>query len=161
MFTNVLIALDGSASGECVLRLAAAIATGETRLSVLCVVDAGYRQVDAAPDGREPDGLLYPRAVEQTAHGERVVAEAVAYLTSRGRQATGWLCDGPPADTVVAEARRIDADLVVMGHRHLSRLRRWADPSTADAVIDRAPCPVLVDAGELAVRETPARAAAE
>lgn len=98
-------------------------------------------------DGREPDGLLYPRAAEQTSHAERVVADAVAYLSGLGQDATGWLCAGSPAGALTPEARRISADLVVMGHRRLSHLERWATPSTAEAVVDRAPWPVLIDGG--------------
>ncbi|CAH2773896.1 MAG: hypothetical protein CBARDCOR_2395 [uncultured Caballeronia sp.] len=147
MFNNVLIALDGSAAGERVLRLATAVAvTGRTRLNVLCVVDPGYRQWNTAADGHESHGLLYPCATEQTSQAERVVGDAVSYLSGLGQSASGWVCDGAPADTLIAEARRIGADLIVMGHRHLSRLQRWADPSTADAVVERAPCPVLIDA---------------
>lgn len=147
MFTNVLIALDGSTASERVLHLAATVATpGRTRLNILCVVDPSYKSNTTA-DGREPDGLLYPRAAEQTTQAQRVVTDAVAHLNGLGQNATGWLCAGPPADTLIAEARRISADLVVMGHRHLSHLQRWADPSTADAVIDHAPCPVLIDTG--------------
>jgi nucleotide-binding universal stress UspA family protein len=32
-----------------------------------------------------------------------------------------------------------------MGHHHLSRLRRWANPSTSGEVIDRSSCPVLIE----------------
>ncbi len=57
----------------------------------------------------------------------------------------GRVCTGQPSDTIIIEAKRIGADVIVMGHRHLSRLQRWADPSTAEAVIERAPCPVLIE----------------
>lgn len=149
MFKNILIALDGSAASERLIRLAGTISTpDQTRLHVLCAIDPGYESTHRASAQREPDGLLYPRAIEETACAEQLVADVVARLRASGLNATGWLCAGPAADTLVAEARRIGADLVVMGHRHLSRLERWAEPSTASAVVERAPCPVLVDAGD-------------
>ncbi|MCP3711393.1 universal stress protein [Paraburkholderia sp. CNPSo 3274] len=39
-------------------------------------------------------------------------------------------CAGNPADVVVEQARLLNAEVIVMGHHHLSRLRRLTNPST-------------------------------
>jgi nucleotide-binding universal stress UspA family protein len=43
------------------------------------------------------------------------------------------------------QARRLKCDLIVIGHRHLSRLERLFEPSIGQWTIDHAPCPVLVE----------------
>jgi nucleotide-binding universal stress UspA family protein len=62
-----------------------------------------------------------------------------------GFEVEGHLLGGDPFDAIVESATRLRADLIVMGHRHLSRLQRLTTPSTADRVLERAPCPVLVE----------------
>jgi nucleotide-binding universal stress UspA family protein len=48
-------------------------------------------------------------------------------------------------DAITGHARKIDADLFVVGHRHLdSRAARWWRRSTARALIGHARCSVLV-----------------
>jgi nucleotide-binding universal stress UspA family protein len=56
------------------------------------------------------------------------------------------LCGGNyPADVVIERARLLAAEVIVTGHHHLSRLRRWDSPSTSGEVIDRSPCAVLIE----------------
>jgi len=59
---------------------------------------------------------------------------------------------------IVACAKKLGVDLVVMGCRGRGGIRRAIGGSVSDAVIRRAPCPVLVvPSNELA--QTPERAA--
>lgn len=51
---------------------------------------------------------------------------------------------GHPAQCVLAEATRAQADLIVMAASGRSRVARFFVGSTADRVIREAPCPVLV-----------------
>ena len=62
--------------------------------------------------------------------------------------ATGVACEGvaidaPAAIGVVNEAVERGADLIVMGTRGLSGLKRFALGSVAEKVVRTAPCPVL------------------
>jgi nucleotide-binding universal stress UspA family protein len=50
---------------------------------------------------------------------------------------------GTPADRIVAEAKRLQADLIVLGARPRSSLGRLMFGSTTETVIRTAPCPVL------------------
>jgi universal stress protein E len=52
---------------------------------------------------------------------------------------------GRPADGIVAFATDRNADLVVMGAVSRSRLERFFVGSTAESVLDRLPCNVLVE----------------
>ena len=51
---------------------------------------------------------------------------------------------GQPVEAIVAKARELNCELIIMGHRHLSRLGRLLDPSISAKVIDRVDMPVLV-----------------
>jgi nucleotide-binding universal stress UspA family protein len=51
---------------------------------------------------------------------------------------------GHPAEVIVDYAQRYGVDLIAMGHRGLSGLRRFLVGSVADRVVDHAPCMVLV-----------------
>ena len=48
------------------------------------------------------------------------------------------------AEQIVASAQQVHADLIVIGHRRRSLVRRLAEASVAKRVIDRARCSVLV-----------------
>jgi universal stress protein E len=52
---------------------------------------------------------------------------------------------GVPAKDIVAQAREIDASLVLMGAVSRRRLERWFVGSTAEAALDRLPCNVWVE----------------
>ena len=53
------------------------------------------------------------------------------------------LVEGDPADLIIATAREWGADLVVLGNDSRGRLAHFLLGSTADAVIRKAPCPVV------------------
>lgn len=59
--------------------------------------------------------------------------------------ALGHLRIGAPARDIVAEAKALDAGLVVMGAVSRRRLERWFVGSTAESVLDRLPCNVWIE----------------
>jgi nucleotide-binding universal stress UspA family protein len=96
------------------------------------------------------DGVLVPTPVD--------VAESVRGQLKQVRPAdprvvvNHRLAEGNPVDEILKAAREIRADLIVMGTRGRSGLRRVLMGSVAEGVMRQAPCPVLT------VR-TPAKAA--
>jgi hypothetical protein len=57
------------------------------------------------------------------------------------------LREGDPAEEIVALAEGLDADLVVVGSRGSGLVGRLITGSVSEAVVRRAPCPVLVVRG--------------
>ncbi|MNH29715.1 Universal stress protein family protein [compost metagenome] len=53
---------------------------------------------------------------------------------------------GLPVEAIVAKAQELRCELIIMGHRHLTRLGRLLDPSISAKVIDQVEVPVLVGA---------------
>jgi nucleotide-binding universal stress UspA family protein len=99
-------------------------------------------------NGVAPDGLTYPFAHAQTSFAQSVLAAAAAQLADLNLTVKQHFCAGNPADVVIEQARLLTADVIVMGHHHLSRLRRWANPSTCGVIIEKSPCAVLIETQE-------------
>jgi len=75
--------------------------------------------------------------------GERIVAALVARARRRGGRARGLVVRGIPAREIPRWAASLRVDVFVMGASRRGGLRRLLYGSAADAVIRRAPCPVL------------------
>ncbi|MDR5761337.1 universal stress protein [Caballeronia sp. LZ035] len=144
MFNKLVVPLDGSPQSECVVDLVTHLTSPAATVYLLCVVDPSYM---ISPDGSDdaPDGLVYPAAHAQTLLAQAILTQAEARLAGRDLVVEKALRGGAPADVIVEQAKLLTAEIIVMGHHHLSRLRRWATPSTSDGVIDRSPCPVLIE----------------
>ncbi|MEX3790358.1 universal stress protein [Paraburkholderia sp. BR14374] len=147
MFNILLVPLDGTAQSVRVVELASRVAApGRATVHLLCVVDPSYFLPPGSESGTAPDRLNYPPARAQTSFAQAVLTAAAAQLADRNLTVEQHLCAGnSPADVVIEQARLLTAEVIVMGHHHLSRLRRWANPSTSGEVIDRSPCAVLIE----------------
>jgi nucleotide-binding universal stress UspA family protein len=78
----------------------------------------------------------------ERARQARLLGEAEEYLAERGVEALLIAPVGGAAGEIVAAARRMDADLIVLG-RHAGRTQRVLG-STSGRVMRHAPCDVLV-----------------
>ena len=66
-------------------------------------------------------------------------------LAECGFSARGEVVTGEAIDEIVKYARRIETDLIVVGHKHLdSWAARWWRGSVSGALIEHAHCSVLV-----------------
>ena len=143
MYARILVPIDGSATAQCGLYEAIALA-GElgSTLHVLNVVDARLL-IGAVSSYMPPDALLDSwRAV-----GDRLVKEAASLARERGAVADGVVrCD--PAlrvcDVIVAEAKSSGAQLIVMGTHGRRGFKRVVLGSDAELVLRESPVPVLL-----------------
>jgi nucleotide-binding universal stress UspA family protein len=78
--------------------------------------------------------------------GEALVEAAVKHLGAAGVTAHGEVAAGVGrvADQLTDAARKVDADLIVMGSRGMSELGAVMLGSTSHEVLEQAHCPVLV-----------------
>jgi nucleotide-binding universal stress UspA family protein len=149
MFNRLLVPLDGSTQSVHVIELAHRVAApGAATVHVLCVVDPSYALPPGCENGVAPDGLTYPCAHAQTSFAQSVLNAAAAQLANQNLKVEEHFCAGNPADVVIEQARLLNAEVIVMGHHHLSRLRRWAAPLTCGKIIEKAPCAVLIETRE-------------
>jgi nucleotide-binding universal stress UspA family protein len=87
---------------------------------------------------QEPAGLA-PIGIEDKLHTHRAAAEAAG--ASRVSTAT---VQGEAAPTILAEAQRHHADLIVIGAHGQTCLSRFLMGNTAETVVRTAPCPTLL-----------------
>jgi nucleotide-binding universal stress UspA family protein len=66
-------------------------------------------------------------------------------LGDSGHRVRGEVVMGDAVDEITRYAREVDADLIVVGHKHLdSWAARWWRGSVSKTLIEHAPCSVLV-----------------
>ena len=142
---RVLLAVDGSAGSQQAARLVQALAwPPETTLTLLGVVDPGA-WIPPGPGVPGRGGLVRENEVSAYLAGHQLAISAE--LGRAGLVAEPTIVRGRPADSIVDEARRIDADLVVLGSRGHGRIGALLLGSVSAAVVDRAPSSVLVARG--------------
>jgi nucleotide-binding universal stress UspA family protein len=136
---NVLFATDGSESAARAQRLVASIDWPDpTRILVLHVDQLLSGDLDLPPEG-------FTELQEKMRAGTKQLLEAVkAALAGRGRQVSTATILGRPASVIVDEARRMPADVIVLGSHGRGAFTAVLLGSVAEEVVDHAPCPVLV-----------------
>jgi nucleotide-binding universal stress UspA family protein len=153
--TRILLATDGSEGAD--LAASRAVELAQRTESELHLVHVG-----CAPTflKGEPGAGGYDRMLLKEIEGE--ARELLRKLSQRVKVAGGDVAGthlgmGEVDLEIVGLAKKLGADLIVMGCRGRRGIRRAIGGSVSDAVIRRAPCPVLVvPSNEMA--ETPKRA---
>ena len=147
MPSPVLIAIDASPAASALLALARRYCHPDTHeLHVLLAIDSTFAVHDKPAPYTAEELEEYPAACEEQRLGDAAVADAVKALQAAGFTSQGCMVAGQPADAIVDKAQQLGCELIIMGHRHLSRLGRLLDPSISAKVIDRVQVPVLVGA---------------
>ncbi|AVH35272.1 universal stress protein [Pseudomonas monteilii] len=147
MPSPVLIAIDASPASSALLTLARRYCRpGEHELHVLLAIDSTFAVHDQPAPYTAEELEEYPAACEEQQHADHAVAEAVRALQQAGFASQGCMVAGQPVEVIVTKAQELNCELIIMGHRHLSRLGRLLDPSISAKVIDRVKVPVLVGA---------------
>ena len=140
--TRILLATDGSEEAE--LAALMAIDVAERTDSELHVVHVGVvpNFLRSDPGTRGYDGKLYEQIEAESR--ELLRKQSWQVKVAGGTVAGSHLRMGAVDLEVVALAKELGADLIVMGCRGHRGIRRAIEGSISDAVIRHAPCPVLV-----------------
>jgi nucleotide-binding universal stress UspA family protein len=141
MYKKILLAYDGSETGQKALIESGMMADwGHAEIVLVAVMPP-----PAAFIGGE--GGVYDVGLEEEERREfqSILEDGVRRLAETGHQASGELLVGEAVVEIAESAKRIGADLIVVGHKHLDGwAKRWWRGSTAKALIENAPCNVLV-----------------
>ncbi len=143
MFSTILVAYDGSDHADNALKLAAGLA--KTHGAALHVVHTP--QLDSPPIvlGAYVSQLDMPPSKEQYEEvGRKMIEKArqVAQAAGAG-DIQGHIGRGAPADFILSTAKKIDADLIILGRRGLGAIRSIALGSVSNAVAHGAQCPCM------------------
>jgi nucleotide-binding universal stress UspA family protein len=87
----------------------------------------------------------YAEATERLKlQAERIAGAAGDHLAAKGLSVQTAVAHGRPGPAIVSEAGSWNADLVVVGSRGLTGMKRWLLGSVAQYVVKHAPCSVEV-----------------
>ena len=141
MYKRILLAYDGSESGQKALLNCRDIA--QWSHSELFLVAIMPPVINVSVDGAFYDGESDAESERQ--RYQQILDEGLRQLAEAGEAATGEVLVGDSVEQIASYARRISADLIVVGHRHLdSWAARWWRGSSTRTLIEHAPCSVLV-----------------
>ena len=139
---NILVPTDFSDDARSALD--AAVDWAAEFGATIHIVHAYFVDVPAVDGGYGGDFLLPADILEPVREAaETSVAELVAEASQRGVSAEGRATLGDASSSILAEAERLGADLIVMGTRGLTGLKHVILGSTAERVVRKSPCPVL------------------
>jgi len=138
MYERVLLCYDGTAEGRRALRAGADV--------VLCMKSHAYLLAicKSLVATSIPEAVTPELASSDDRRANALLEEGVQWLRDRGIAAEGSVEYGNAVDCIAGTAARIEADLIVLGHRNRSRLARWWSQSDEESLLERVRCSILV-----------------
>lgn len=143
MYKRILLAYDGSESGQRALLDCQEIAQlNHSELFLIAVMPLTSAYVgfeggvyESSPEERQQIKQKY----------DDILADGLRRLAESGRTGKGEVVVGESVDAITQFARKIEADLIVVGHKHLEGwAARWWRGSMSRSLIEYASCSVLV-----------------
>jgi len=144
MYDKILVPVDGSATSTRGLDEAARLAQAlHSKVKLIHIVN------ELIIDGGQTVTWGYDKLIEGLREGgKKILDDAVAYAKTQGiKDPESQLFEvigGRAAHVIVDEARRWNADLIVMGTHGRRGISRLAMGSDAELVLRHTPVPVLV-----------------
>lgn len=141
MYKTIVLAYDGSEAGQRALLECQEIGQwSQAQLHLVAVMPPPVAMIagEAWAYGPERDN-------EEKARYQAVLDQGLSRLRDAGLEVHGEVVTGISVDEIVRVAHRVQAQLIVVGHKHLeSWAARWWRGSVSKSLIEFAPCSVLV-----------------
>ncbi|MBG9386624.1 universal stress protein [Caenimonas aquaedulcis] len=141
MYKRILLAYDGSDAGQKALLDSRELAHwSQSELALVAVMPSAMSFVGL-------EGGVYDMELEEREKKKHqaVLDDGLRRLSEAGFTSRGEVVVGEAVDEICKYAKKIHADLIVVGHKHLdSWAARWWRGSISGAMIEHAPCSVLV-----------------
>jgi len=149
----VLAALDFSHATNSVLDAARNLAKRLGARAVLLHVEAPEPEFVGYSPGPQ---TVRDRVAQDIRSDHDRLRGAQHVFEDEGVETDTLLVQGPAVDTIIEEAKRVDADYIVLGSHGHGALYELVMGSVTDGVLRHAPCPVVVvsaDRGDTAAEE--------
>ena len=141
MYKRILLAYDGSEAGQKALLDCGDLANlSGAELSLIAVMPLHMGSI-----GLEVG--VYDQAAEEREREryQAILESGITRLAGAGHKVTGEVVAGDSVSEITRHASKINADLIVVGHKHLDGwAARWWRGSVSKSLIEVAPCSVLV-----------------
>ena len=140
MYKRILLAYDGSDAGQKALLDCQELAQwASAEISLVAVMPSAMSFVGL-------EGGVYDVELEERerAKYQSILQDGLRRLEQAGYAAKGEVVTGEAIDEITKYARKVEANLIVVGHKHLdSWAARWWRGSISSALVEHAPCSVL------------------
>lgn len=140
MYKRILLAYDGSDAGQkALLDIRELAQWSQSELVLVAVMPSTMSFVGL-------EGGVYDMELEERERKkfEAVLKDGLNRLEAMGFTARGEVVMGEAVEEIAKYARKVEADLIVVGHKHLgSWAARWWRGSISGALVEHAPCSVL------------------
>ncbi|MEP6825766.1 MAG: universal stress protein [Ramlibacter sp.] len=141
MYKRILLAYDGTDAGQKALLDCQELAQwSQSSVFLVAVMPSAMSFVGL-------EGGVYDVELEEREKKkyDAILQDGIKRLADAGYSASGEVVMGEAVDEITKTATKVDADLIVVGHKHLdSWAARWWRGSISGALIEHAPCSVLV-----------------
>lgn len=143
MYERILLAYDGSESGRKALLDSVDIAQwSHAQIHLVAVMPRPELLVIGSLDA---GAYVHPDVESAQRPYRAVLDDGLRQLAAAGLTVSGEILVGDSVEEITRQAVAIDADLIVVGHKHLDGLvKRWWSGDRSPALIEHAPCSVLV-----------------
>jgi nucleotide-binding universal stress UspA family protein len=141
-FTRILVASRGRPWSVRAVELAIRMAKAyHLELVVVAILTPTY-----IPKRRATWGIATAPEVDDEVKqvAQRVLEEAAALASAQGLRYTCEMRQGRPAEEILKAAEQYQCDLIIIGSRGLSGVRRVTMGETGNEVVLKAPVPVIV-----------------
>ena len=141
MYKRILLAYDGTEAGQkALLDCQDLVQWSGAALSLVAVMPHHIDFIGAE------GGFYDPKVSErEKLNYQAVLDQGLKALSDVGHKADGQVLVGDSVSEITGYARKIQADLIVVGHKHLEGwAARWWRGSSSGALIEYAHCSVLV-----------------
>ena len=142
MYKSILVGTDGSDRAAIAVQHALHLAKmSDARLHVVHVV----RPVTAlGAEQFDPASVVTATTEAMHEHGEQLKKEIAAQADELGVDAEVHMVDGDPPDVLLTMASVVNADLLVLGNRGMTGIKRFVLGSVPNKVSHHCPCSLLI-----------------
>jgi nucleotide-binding universal stress UspA family protein len=141
MYKTIVVGTDGSAHAQIAVDQAIALAAAfGSELHIVHAVH--YRPRD--PAAMDAAARALQESNRDFDEGDVVTADALANANALGANGQIHAPNGDPADVLIAIAEAQAADLLVVGNRGMSGLRRFTLGNVPGRIAHRCPCNLLI-----------------
>lgn len=138
VFKTIVVGDNGTPEADHAVEVAISLAQSLKAKVVLL----GIIAPPSAESQAEGVGLRAPSEVRQQL--EEKLGRAAVAGSQLGIEVVTEIADGEPEHEIERRAEMHSADLVIVGHREVSRVRRWLEGSTSETLVRNSRISVLV-----------------
>jgi len=146
MFTTIVVGTDGSDSASIALQRAAELARagGGTLHIVHAYQPMSLGAVAAGASNMGPSVDVQQINVGISDHAAVVCNQAADAVEGDGLTFETHSVPGDPTDALISVAESVEADLVVVGNRGMTSMKRFVLGNVPNKISHHAPCSVLI-----------------